>query len=114
MLKTLQDAPHLSAEEDGGSCHICVTGEIDHHNAAALRRSLDEYIVRVRPRVLRLDTSGVSFMDSSGLGLIMGRLALLQKSGGELILCHPSGNVLRILRLAGMDRLVKIEPQPEQ
>ncbi len=84
-------------------------GEVDHHSAAELRRVLDDYICRHRPSVLCLDTSGIDFMDSSGLGLIMGRHALMQRSGGELVLFHPSPSVLRMVRLAGMERIVKIE-----
>ena len=84
-------------------------GEIDHHRAQSLRKELDERIRRARPKRLRLDLGGVSFMDSSGLGLIMGRCALMQQMGGELTLCRPSAAVLRMVRLSGMERMVKIE-----
>ena len=58
---------------------------------------------------LRLDLSGVSFMDSSGLGLIMGRLSRANENGAELILENPSSPIEKILQLAGMERMVKIE-----
>ena len=86
-----------------------VEGEIDHHSAVNIRMELDDCIRRARPRILRLDLSGVTFMDSSGLGLIMGRCALMQQKGGELILWRPTSAVLRMAHLSGLERLVKIE-----
>ena len=73
------------------------------------RCSLDEYISRNRPSVLRLDASAVTFMDSAGLGLLMGRLSLMKQYGGELILVRPGSSVMRMIRLAGMERLLRIE-----
>jgi stage II sporulation protein AA (anti-sigma F factor antagonist) len=98
-----------------GTAVARLRGEIDHHSAVELRRVLDDYICRHRPSTLCMDTSGIDFMDSSGLGLIMGRYALMQKSGGELLLYHPSPSVLRMVRLAGMERIIKIElPKKER
>ena len=102
-------------DSESGIATVKLKGEIDHHSASVLRRELDGLICRVRPKTLRLDLSGVDFMDSSGLGLIMGRHALMQKSGGELVLFHPSPSVLRMVRLAGMERIIKIEmPKKER
>ena len=105
----LKHREQLSFSVRGDTVTARLCGEIDHHSAAALRRALDDHICRHRPRVLCLDTSGVDFMDSSGLGLIMGRYALLQRTGGELILYHPTASVLRMVRMAGMERIIKIE-----
>ena len=112
MLKNREKVEILMEKE---TAIVWLGGEIDHHRAAELRRILDDYVCRHRPSVLCLDTSGVDFMDSSGLGLIMGRHALMQKSGGELVLFHPSPSVLRMVRLAGMERIIKIEmPKKER
>ena len=56
-------------------------GEIDHHNAGALRSCIDEAIGRAFPEMLCLDFAKVSFMDSSGIGLIMGRYRMMQEIG---------------------------------
>ena len=93
----------------GDTVTAYLRGEIDHHSASELRRELDDYISRHRPRILRLDASQVAFMDSSGLGLMMGRYALMQRMGGELILCRPTPSVLRMVSMAGMERIIKIE-----
>ena len=85
-----------------------ISSEIDHHNAARLRESIDSKLFYLRPKQLILDFSSVEFMDSSGLGLIMGRYALVQKLGGSLAVLDPSPAVLKIMRLAGMERMISV------
>ena len=106
MLKSKQQ---VHFEEHGTTLTARICGEIDHHSAASLRRELDDYIERHRPTVLRRDASAVDFMDSAGLGLMMGRYALMQRRGGRFVLCHPTEQVLRIVRMAGMERMITIE-----
>lgn len=83
-------------------------GEIDHHNAADLRRKIDEAVTASHPTMLVLDFKNVSFMDSSGIGLIMGRYKLISSEGGELAIINTSPQIGKVMRLAGMDRLAKI------
>lgn len=85
-----------------------LSGEIDHHCAGSLRAEIDAALYARTPKILVLDFSGVSFMDSSGIGLIMGRYKILHPLGGELILQDPAPHISRILRLAGMERLARI------
>lgn len=91
---------------DGMTVHL--GGEIDHHSAVEVRTGIDERILAERPQKVYLELSGVDFMDSSGLGLIMGRFALVRKYGGTLSVLDPSPAVMRMIRLAGMDRMVSI------
>ena len=86
--------------------HVC--GEIDHHSAVAVRTGIDAEITEKRPSRVMLELSAVDFMDSSGLGLIMGRFALIKQYGGTLAVLDPSPAVLRIIKLAGMERMVSI------
>lgn len=88
-----------------------ISGEIDHHRAAALRSELDAALYTHTPAVLLLDLSGLSFMDSSGIGLIMGRYRILHPLGGEIILQNPPPHITRLLRLAGMERLASIRQE---
>ena len=106
MIKSKQNMRLL---HESGVPTVYLSGEIDHHSAAVLRRELDDYITRHRPSVLRLDLSGIDFMDSSGLGLLMGRYALLSRLGGKLVVCDPSPSVWRMMRLAGMERILRVE-----
>ncbi len=94
---------------DGSELYIKPTGEIDHHSAAFLRGKTDELIYRVRPTSVRLDLSGIGFMDSSGLGFIMGRYSLLSGLGGKMVISDPSEAVMRILTLVGIGRIVPVE-----
>ena len=96
-------------EESGYFLRIRLKGDIDHHSAVAIRSGIDTLLYRVRPRRLYLDLSGVDFMDSSGLGLIMGRYALMKEIGGDVVVCEPSAGVERVLKLAGLERVVRIE-----
>lgn len=88
---------------------VHLTGEIDHHNAGKMRMELDEAICRCRPKRLIFDLDGIDFMDSSGLGLIMGRYAVMKRLEGDMILKNPSERVKKIIDLAGLDRIMRIE-----
>jgi stage II sporulation protein AA (anti-sigma F factor antagonist) len=92
-----------------GVLTVCLLGEIDHHSAVKLRTAMDEEILRQKPRKTVLDLSGIDFMDSSGLGLIMGRFSLMQKLGGTLTLKNPNERIVKILSLANMGRVIRME-----
>lgn len=115
MEKAKEALPHAQIPQSvthtvsGDSVIAVLKGEIDHHRAGVLRGELDELIRRTHPQKLYLDMRQIDFCDSSGLGLIMGRYALLSRLGGELIVFKPSGVVARMLSLAGMERLIRIE-----
>lgn len=87
---------------------IHLGGEIDHHSAVCVRTEMDERLLEERPARVLLELSAVDFMDSSGLGLIMGRLALVRQYGGTLAVLDPSPAVMKMLRLAGMERMVSV------
>lgn len=92
---------------------LTLQGEIDHHSAVQIRSAIDELLYEEHPRKLVLDLSRIEFMDSSGLGLIMGRYSLMQKLGGELTLRNPHERIVQIFTMAGLQRMVKIEENEE-
>ena len=92
---------------------VCLSGEIDHHSAVRIREEIDTQIYRYRPKKTVLDLSRIEFMDSSGLGLIMGRIALMRELGGSTVLKNPTEKVLRIVRLSGLERMMKIVREEE-
>ena len=106
MIKTNHT---FCAEFFDGTLRVALEGEIDHHSAVATRGEIDRLICEYRPRRLELALSRIGFMDSSGLGLVMGRYALMRDLGGELAVIDPSPAILRIFKLAGMERLIRIE-----
>ena len=92
-----------------------ITGEIDHHVAAPMRLEIDEKIESVQPDTLILDFAGVTFMDSSGIGLIMGRHRAMEAIGGDVIIQNPPPHIRRVMRISGMERITHIQMQkPEQ
>ena len=109
MRLTRDKKPGFDSEYIGCYLKIKLRGEIDHHCASAIRKAMDNEIFSKRPRGLIIDMSGVDFMDSSGLGLIMGRYSVMKELSGEVIVQNPSEGTERIMRLAGMERLIKIE-----
>ncbi len=92
---------------ENGVLTAFIRGEIDHHNAASVRRAVDMRMMSERPNELVLNLSGVSFMDSSGLGLILGRIAKGSELGVEVKVSNPTAAASKVLDLAGMERLVK-------
>lgn len=99
----------IRSEKQGEACTAYITGEIDHHNARSAREALDEIIEAERPIFFYLDLSSVSFCDSSGLGLVMGRLRKCNAAGCTLAVRNPSPAAEKMLEIAGMDKIIKIE-----
>ena len=80
-------------------------GELDHHGAGEVRERIDNAVLQQQCRRLTLDFSGLSFMDSSGIGLIMGRYRLMNSLGGTLKLRGASRRLETVIRLAGLEKL---------
>lgn len=99
----------IVSEKRGDTTVAFIKGEVDHHNAKEARNMLDSLIEAEQPVRFGLDLSGVTFCDSSGLGLIMGRMRKCQSVGSTLIVQNPSNAAYRILEIAGMDKILKIE-----
>ena len=108
MIKEKRRSGYES-DYSSGLLVVRINGEIDHHSAVEMRKGIDAEIFERQPEKLILDLSGVDFMDSSGLGLILGRLASVQKVKGELVVINPNEGVMKILKLAGAERIIKIE-----
>jgi len=98
MLKIYNDGHRITAA-------ICC--DIDHHAARELRLLLEELICTSRPETLIVDLEQVSFMDSSGIGLIMGRYKKLVPMEGEIYVCNMGISVQRIFKLSGLFKITK-------
>ncbi len=81
-------------------------GEIDHHTAAGAREIIDARLERYTPKLCILDFSGVSFMDSSGIGLILGRQRVASVYGGKVKVKNPSRYAEKIIKLAGLQGMI--------
>ncbi len=97
----IRGASKITVSSDGARLTISPKGDIDHHSARTLRERIDNEMYLNRPEVLILDLSGIDFMDSSGLGLLLGRYQRAKDLGIKLILCGCSDRIMKILSLAG-------------
>ncbi len=97
--------------DEHGKTHITalLSGEIDHHCAVEIRECIDSAVKIVRPNTLTLDFSGVTFMDSSGVGLVMGRYKLMSFFGGAVILRNVAERYERIFKLSGIEKIATFE-----
>ena len=91
---------------DERSVTAYISGEIDHHNAAGLRNKIDEAVECSYPEVLVLDFGGVHFMDSSGIGLVMGRYKLMNSISGKVVIQNAPKAIKKVMRMAGIEKLL--------
>ena len=97
----------LNFDFNDGVLRVAIVGEINHHNAVFVRQKIDEKIQELNSKNLVLDLAGVSFMDSSGLGLVMGRYQRMQELGGTFTIANPSAEHKKLFKLAGLNKLIK-------
>ena len=102
----------INISTTGGVTIAELSGDLDHHTARLMRTDIDRELAEKRPRRLIIDFSSVTFMDSSGIGLIMGRYRIMNENGGDVIVASPPAYIKKVLRLAGVDRLAPITDDP--
>ena len=88
-----------------GAVHARLSGEIDHHIAPSIRAEIDARCESSRPARLILDFKRVGFMDSSGIGLVMGRYRMISLLGGRLEVVNIPPALKKIFVLSGLERL---------
>ncbi len=84
-------------------------GEIDHHTCADIRERIDDTISFKKPQHLILDFKNVSFMDSSGIGLVMGRYRLMQNFHGTMEIRNVTPQTKKLMELAGLGAIAIIK-----
>ena len=104
----------VTLSNQDGVLTAALTGDIDHHTARELRLAIDEAIERDKPGLLLLDFQGVDFMDSSGIGMMIGRCKNMDFTGGEVRAEHMNGRIRKIFLLSGLHKMVKIEEGGEE
>jgi anti-sigma B factor antagonist len=83
---------------------ISAEGRLNMASAAELRETVAAAVFAARPRIV-VDLSGVDFMDSSGLGALVGCLKTARQAGGDLRIAAPSEQVTMVLQLSNLDRI---------
>ncbi len=87
-----------------------ITEEIDHHTTEKIRRKMDYEITRFMPRKVVFDFSNVSFMDSAGIGLLIGRYKLVKLIGGSAEMKNVNKNIAKVLEMSGVVKIIPIKP----
>ena len=97
----------ISSASRGAITVVHVGGEIDVYTAPTLRERLDEQINAGRTRLV-VDLEGVTFMDSTGLGVLVGRLKSVRSQNGSLRLVCSSERILKVFAITGLDKVFQI------
>ena len=97
-----------------GCLRILLKGEIDHHTAKDICKICDLHIINERPHTVLLDFSFVTFMDSSGLAVVVGRKRTCGKTGAKIYIVNISGHPEKILRMAGADKLIEFAEDSDE
>ena len=99
----------LAVSGDKNRLTVYFACDIDHHNAQALRSEIDEIILDRRPSQLVLNFDETEFMDSSGIGLMLGRYKLLQSYGAKLCVNGLNERCKRLVELSGILGIISME-----
>lgn len=87
---------------------VSIIGEIDHHTAEEIRISIDKEFKRYNSKNIIFDFKGVTFMDSSGIGMVIGRYKETQKQGGSVCVSNISADAKRIFDISGLHKIIKV------
>lgn len=89
-------------KKTGSTLVVSMFGELDHHAAGFLRTNIDAKFKSSSLRNILFDFQGVNFMDSSGLGMILGRYKIVSIKSGKVLACNLSPRLMRIFEMSGL------------
>lgn len=98
---------HIESTKEQNKVVVKLTGELDHHSAKKVRETLDELLEYENISQMTLEMSGVSFMDSTGIGVILGRFKKINERGGTMKIENAHGHAESILRMSGVFSIVE-------
>lgn len=92
---------------------IRLKGELDHHTAAELKDQAEAAIQKHDIQHIVMNLEELGFMDSSGLGVILGRYKQIKQKRGEMVVCAISPSVKRLFDMSGLFKIIKLELSEE-
>lgn len=98
---------YLKFDEQDKTLIVTLLGELDHHSSEEVRNKIDYRLDNDDIKKLILNFSGVTFMDSSGIGVVIGRYKKLAMKNGSLSVVSVSNRVKKIFELSGMYKIIK-------
>ena len=99
---------YLKFEKSDDKLIVHMIGELDHHSAEEVRNKIDDRLNQDKITKLILDFKNVSFMDSSGIGLIMGRYKNCKMKKGSICISRATDSIKRVFELSGIFKIIKI------
>ena len=100
---------HLTSYLQDGRLTVSLTGEIDHHCAKQYISAISAKLEAYTPKICILDFQEVTFMDSSGIAVVINTLRQMRSTGGQLLLMGLREQPLKVFQASGIDKLVKIK-----
>ena len=99
---------HLNMEKHKNNLLVEFKGELDHHIAEIVRQKIDQQYLDKSLKNIILDLRGLSFMDSSGIGLVMGRYKNCKDKNGNLLIVSDNSNVNKMIKMSGLSKIINI------
>ncbi|MBD2861377.1 anti-sigma F factor antagonist [Paenibacillus oceani] len=100
---------HIELEHQRRTLIVRLKGELDHHTAETVKVKMEEAILRGDVNHVVLSMKDLSFMDSSGLGVILGRYKLITSRGGKMVVCDVNPAVYRLFEMSGLFKILSIQ-----
>lgn len=104
---------HIDLETKNDVLLLRLSGELDHHSADVLRAETTKAIETHDIRHIILNLEQLDFMDSSGLGVILGRYKQIKQLNGEMVVCAISPPIQRLFDMSGLFKIIRLEPTEE-
>lgn len=93
---------------------VRLNGELDHHTADTVKKRMEEAILRGNSDHIILSLKHLSFMDSSGLGVILGRYKQITGRGGKMVVCDVNASVYRLFEMTGLFKILPVRDNERQ
>lgn len=103
MIRKLEELSEFEVNQNILVIHV--NGELDHHNSMYIREKADDIICHYNIHNIIFDFAGTAFMDSSGIGVIMGRYKLIKGIGGKVGIVNAGNSVKKILLYSGLNKI---------
>lgn len=100
----------IKLSNKGNTLIVGFTGELDHHTAEHTRQKIENELIKPTTKNIIFDFSKLTFMDSSGIGVIIGRYKSIRKMNGKAVIACSNPHIIRLLNISGISGVIPIYP----
>jgi len=97
----------VNVSKEGGDTVLALVGDLDLYTATQFRERITDLIYDARLHLV-IDLAGLEFVDSTGLGMLVGELARVRRGGGDMVLRAPTPSVRRTIEVIGLERALPV------